>query len=92
LRTKKKIRKIKKGPSVFPNEKTDGLLWTVGPSFYPRGENMRTEFHFLPGPQILYGKVHCILRYGLADFCREKKIYPPIQGSLETPFYLSHSY
>jgi hypothetical protein len=37
---------------------------------------MQTEFQFLPGPHFLYGKVHRNLRYGLADFCREKKFTP----------------
>jgi hypothetical protein len=37
---------------------------------------MPTEFQFLPGPHFLYGKVHCILRYGLGDFCGEKKLTP----------------
>jgi hypothetical protein len=43
---------------------------------------MRTEFQFFPGPHFLYGKVHRNLRYGLADFCWEKKNYPLLGNCL----------
>jgi hypothetical protein len=37
---------------------------------------MRTNLQKMESPRFLYGKVHRNLRYGLADFCREKKINP----------------
>jgi hypothetical protein len=39
-------------------------------------EKMRTKQQKPESPHFLYGKVHRNLCYGLADFCRERKIYP----------------
>jgi hypothetical protein len=42
---------------------------------------MRTNLQKMESPRFLYGKVHRNLRYGLADFCREKKLTPYIGPS-----------
>jgi hypothetical protein len=69
----------------FPKGKTCGLVWVYGLHVFPEGENMWTEFRFLPGPHFLYGKVHCILCYRLSDFCQEKKITPHTSPTKSKP-------